>query len=245
MIKEVLKRATRKLGLYVASTGRLGIDVELDLARLTLQDPIATVFDVGANFGQTACRFAEAFPGASIFSFEPVPSSFVRLVAATRENRRIRPFNLALGEVPGTARIMFADSAGRNSFVRVPSVLGGMDVQIDTVDHVAAQYSVERIDLLKLDVEGYELQALRGARQLISQQRIRYVFAECVLSPNPEMPHTSFFVLHQFLDQAGFCFVSYYAESFNLRLGCAHGNVLYAQRSILPKTAVGRVRNIY
>jgi hypothetical protein len=50
--------------------------------------------------------------------------------------------------------------------------------------------------------------------------------------------------LHRVLDEAGFCFVNYYAEAFNLRLGCAQGNVLYALRSTLPRHAAGGVRNI-
>ncbi len=60
------------------------------------------------------------------------------------------------------------------------------------------------------------------------------------------MPHTSFFDLHRMLDEAGFCFVTYYAEGFNLRLGCAlEQRGLYALRSTLPRHAPGRVRNIY
>ena len=58
------------------------------------------------------------------------------------------------------------------------------------------------------------------------------------------MPHISFFDLNQVLEKAGFCFVNYYAEAFNLRLGCAQGNVLYALRSKLPKHVEGHVKNI-
>jgi FkbM family methyltransferase len=244
MIKGIMKDGARRLGLFVASADRLGIDLELDLARLTTDRPVRTIFDVGGNFGQTALLFASAFPTATIFSFEPVPASFERLIRSTEHNERIKPFNLAMGDAAGTVTMHLTDSAGSNSIVSVGSATGAVDVSIDTIDTFANRHTTGTIDLLKIDVEGYELQVLRGASQRLSEGRIRFVFAECVLSPNSEMPHTSFFDLHRVLDQAGFCFFKYYAEGFNLRLGCAQGNVLYALRSALPRQAPGRVRNI-
>jgi len=244
MIKDIMKGGARRLGLYLASADRLGIDVDLDLARLTTDQPVRTIFDVGGNFGQTALRFASAFPMATILSFEPVLSSFERLIRSTGHIDRIKPFNLAMGDAAGTVTMHLTDSAGSNSIVGVGSATGTVDVSIDTVDAFANRHTTGTIDLLKIDVEGYELQVLRGASQRLSDGRIRFVFAECVFSPNSEMPHTSFFDLHRVLDEAGFCFVNYYAEGFNLRLGCAQGNALYALRSTLPRHAPGRVRNI-
>jgi FkbM family methyltransferase len=245
VIKGIMKSGARRLGLYVASAGRLGIDLDLDLARLTVDQPVRTIFDVGGNFGQTALRFASAFPMATIFSFEPVPTSFEHLIRSTKHNERIRPFNLAMGDAAGTVMMHLTDSAGSNSIVRVGSGIGAVGVSIDTIDGFASRQKTGMIDLLKIDVEGYELQVLRGASQRLSEGRVRFVFAECVFSPNSEMPHTSFFDLHRVLDDAGFCFVNYYAEGFNLRLGCAQGNVLYALRSTLPRNAPGRVRNVF
>jgi FkbM family methyltransferase len=244
MIKDMMKSGARRFGLHFGSTGRLGLDVELDLARLTADQPVRTIFDVGGNFGQTARRFASAFPMATIFSFEPVPTSFDRLIQSTRHHERIKAFNLAMGDEAGTATMHLTDSAGSNSIVRVGSATGAVDVSVDTVDAFADRQTTGTIDLLKIDVEGYELQVLMGASRRLREGRIRFVFAECVFSPNSEMPHTSFFDLHRVLDGAGLCFVNYYAEAFNLRLGCAQGNVLYALRSTLPGRAPGRVRNI-
>ncbi|MGH9913837.1 MAG: FkbM family methyltransferase, partial [Pyrinomonadaceae bacterium] len=244
MIKQSLKSGARKLGINLTNTERLGVDLELDLARFAAGIPIATIFDVGGNFGQTATRFALAFPTATIFTFEPVPTSFERLVKAVEHNDRIKAFNIALGETAGSVSMNLTHHAGSNSILENPSAIGKIDVQSDTVDSVAHQNGVETIDLLKIDVEGYELQVLKGAGKLLSEGRIRFVFAECVFSPDTEAPHTSFFDLHQALDRVGFCFVTYYAQSFGLRLGCALGNVLYALRSTLPEHAQGSLRNI-
>ena len=244
MIKALLRRAARRLGFTVRDVDRLGVDVETDLARLTAGNPIRTVFDAGGNFGQSALGYAAAFPEATIFTFEPFPESFVRLRAAVARRERIRAFNVALGAAPGTAPLNVTPSAGNNSLLPTPTATARVEVPVDTVDAVAAAQGVVAIDLLKMDVEGSELQVLDGAAGLLRAGRIRFVLAECVFAPDPDWPLTSFFDLHARLESAGFCFVASYAESFVLRHGSALSNVLWALRSRLPVAAPGRVRTI-
>lgn len=243
-IKGYLKNTARALGIYLASIERLGIDLELDLARLTKGDPLMTIFDIGGNFGQTTCRFASAFPDATIFTFEPVPTSFERLLKATKDKTRVKAFNIALGDSSGIVQMNLTHDAALNSIMNVQSSQSKVEVQIERLDKIANNCDITMIDLLKIDVEGYEPKVLEGAEQFLKEGRIRFVYAECIFSPNAEMPHMSFFDLNQVLEKAGFCFVNYYAESFNLRLGCAQGNVLYALRSKLPKHIQGHVKNI-
>jgi len=244
VLKNLLKDLAQKAGVYVASTERFGIDVELDLIRLTATNPLKTIFDVGANFGQTAQRFSGQFPNAAIFSFEPVSTSFVRLQETVKPLAKVKAFNIGIGDEPGSATINLHLNAGSNSLRPAPGAKGTEEITIDTLDHFSASHGTDTIDLLKIDVEGFELPVLRGASILLSQGRIRYVYTECEFSPNPDTPHTSFFDLHATLSKAGFCFINYYAESFSLIHGSAMGNVLYALRSELPVTVPGNVRNI-
>jgi FkbM family methyltransferase len=245
MIKKQINRLLGQAGFHVVNKGHLGIDVELDLARLTANDPIRTIFDVGANVGQSARRFVQAFPEAQIYSFEPVPSTFEVLAHSTRNLGRVKAFNLALGDAPGTATMNIHSDPLLNSIGFLPAAGGNTQVQVETVDRFADQHAVRDIDLLKIDVEGYELQVLGGATQRLSTGMIRYIYAECTMSPNPEAPHISFFDLHALLDNAEFCFVGYYADCFALKLGAATGNALYALRSRLPVQVQGPLRNIF
>src|SRR5213078_2917150 len=87
-----LKALLNRLGYTIVSVDHLGVDVELDLARLSAGQAIATVFDVGGNFGQSALRFAAAFPKARVFTFEPVADSYQRLQRAASGNDRIVAF---------------------------------------------------------------------------------------------------------------------------------------------------------
>src|SRR5882724_7721970 len=73
----------------------IGIDVTYDIRRLF--GPVSVILDVGANQGQTALQFARGFPGARIYSFEPVPGTFSRLKANTAGTSAIRCFPVGLG----------------------------------------------------------------------------------------------------------------------------------------------------
>lgn len=240
-----LKSFLRRHGINVCGTDHLGVDVEVDLQRLTAAEPLRTIFDVGGNFGQSALRFSRAFPQARIFTFEPVPDSFRKLVANIAGRGGIEAFNHGFGDVPGSFKIQIQPNAGGNTLIGSKSPLGSVEIRLETLDAFASENGIELIDLLKIDVEGYELQVLRGAAGLLKRGAVRHVYAECVFAPDPVFSHTDFFELHRMLTALGFCFVASYTESFRLAGGCAMGNVLYALKSRLPVSAPGRVKNIF
>ena len=83
----ILRRLVeRRRGTHTVSEPRLphGQDVVADLWRRAPDLAVSIIFDVGANEGQSALRFAKAFPGARIVSFEPFQSTFARLEANIR-----------------------------------------------------------------------------------------------------------------------------------------------------------------
>lgn len=240
-----LKSFLRRHGVNICGTDHLGVDVEVDLQRLTATEPLRTIFDVGGNFGQSALRFSRAFPQARILTFEPVPDSFRKLQRNIAGRGGIEAFNHGFGDMPGSFEIQIQPNAGGNTLIGSKSPLGSVKIRLETIDAFAAEKRIESIDLLKIDVEGYELQVLRGAAGMLARGAVRHVYAECVFAPDPVFSHTDFFELHRMLTGLGFCFVASYAESFRLAGGCAMGNVLYALKSRLPASAPGRVKNIF
>lgn len=240
-----LKSFLRRGGVNVCSTDRLGVDVEVDLARLEKEEPLQTIFDVGANFGQSAIKFARAFPRATVLSFEPVPDSFRELKVRTAERRNIQVHNIGFGDEAGLFDMQIqADSQG-NSLASKSSSRCSIEVRLETVDAFANNNEIDQIDLLKIDVEGFELQVLKGAAGMLRAGAVRHIFAECVFAPDSDYPHTDFFDLHRVLSEFGFCIVAIYGQSFRLADGCALGNVLFSLRSRLPSVALGKIRNIY
>lgn len=240
-----LKSFLRRHGVNFCGIDHLGVDVEVDLQRLTSSDPLRMIFDVGGNFGQTALRFSRAFPKARIFTFEPVPESFRRLEANIAGRPSIQGFQHGFGDVSGSFQIQLQSNPGSNTLLGPQSSMGSLEIRLETIDSFVAEHGITEIDLLKIDVEGYELEVLKGAFATLGRGAVRYVYAECVFAPDLIYPHTDFFEMHRVLTKWGFHFVTCYTESFRLSDGCALCNTLYALKSKLPDTAVGKIRNIY
>jgi FkbM family methyltransferase len=240
-----LKSFLRRRGINFCGVDHLGVDVEVDLQRLTASEPLRTIFDVGGNFGQSALRFSRAFPVARIFTFEPVPESFRKLEANIAGRRSITAFQHGFGDVAGSFQIQIQPNPGGNTLIGPCSSMGAVEIRLETLDSFVADHGIAQIDLLKIDVEGFELEVLKGASATLDRGAVRYIYAECVFAPDTIESHTDFFEMHRLLSQRGFSFVACYTESFRLSDGCALCNTLYAFKAKLPSAASGRIKNIY
>ena len=145
----------------------------------------AVIFDVGANSGQYAAIARQAFPQAHITSFEPNPAAFAKLVAAA-ERLGVTAIAMGCGSSPGRME-MFDRSAdaGTPFATLVPGVLeqAGMnperfEVELTTIDQFCQDHRIDRIDLLKIDVEGYEKSVLEGASGMLARRAVRAVQLE-------------------------------------------------------------------
>jgi len=129
--------------------------------------------DVGANIGLMSL-LASSLVGESgaVYSFEPVTTTFNLLNKNITLNQidNIQTMNFGLGSAPGTALIFEVDheNRGMSSFVeRKVNNDKGTEVSINTLDSFLVSKEVENVRLLKIDVEGWELEVLKGAQELI------------------------------------------------------------------------------
>jgi FkbM family methyltransferase len=156
-----------------------GTDLAADINRSFGRENIRTVFDVGANVGQSALEYWEIFPRATIYSFEPIRATYDKLRAATRAYPRIQAFQCAMSARKGTGKIYVA-SDSRKSSIHHPRG-GDQTEQIDlvTLDEFTSGAAIPKIDFLKIDTEGHEFDVLQGATSLLQTQRIRLLMLEC------------------------------------------------------------------
>jgi len=101
-MKRKVKNAVRMLfhhfGYDLLSFKHLwGVRCWHDMRRLLGSASVQTVFDVGANVGQTALVLAREYREADVFAFEPVPSTYQQLLRNTKQVSSIRCFNIGLG----------------------------------------------------------------------------------------------------------------------------------------------------
>lgn len=182
--KRLQEKVSRTTGgrLHIFEAAKHGISDVEDLRRATGR--VGTIIDVGANTGQSAIRFRAAFPHARIISIEPVRETFDELKRRT-EGLDIESYRLALGAEPGLETIYLTPFSTTNSIVKPPDdeVRGVEEVEMTTLDHLMEMCRVETIDLLKIDVEGFDLQVLHGGQAALSSGRIRFVLTEVGLNP--------------------------------------------------------------
>jgi FkbM family methyltransferase len=148
--------------------------------------PGMVVFDVGANIGELSLLFSRFVgPTGSVHSFEANTETFARLNAiielADRHNIRLN--NLAVSDHVGLSKLHVYDGdySAWTSLSDRPLKNYGLDVtplrhedvRTTTIDQYCEEHGIEKVDLLKIDVEGAEFQVLRGAEKMMRQRRIR------------------------------------------------------------------------
>lgn len=195
-------------------TQLLQIDA-IGLLAETLGDTWGVIIDGGANVGETTAGLRQRFPHAHIHAFEPVGEAFDQLRTRAEElGGAVAAHRLAIGEYDGEADIRVNQNLWTCSLL--PASERGLTyhgdwcetvrterVRVTRIDTWARSHGVDTIELLKLDLQGVEAAALRGAGDLL--RRTKAVYAEAQLIPEYEGAST-FAEIDQVLRNAGLGF---------------------------------------
>lgn len=172
--------------------------VEDSLGELMLQYPSLVaggdVIDVGANVGYSATLFARYLtPGTRVWALEPEERNCQRLRGHARRlglSDRIEILQTLVGAAAGNAELWVdplnpaghrtVTETARATFAGVADPTGGRSVQVPmiSVDALVDQQKIERVSLIKIDVEGYEYEVCRGLEQTLARFPKAAVIAE-------------------------------------------------------------------
>jgi FkbM family methyltransferase len=181
-------RAT-KLGRLAQHPGywrsaRQGVVASVEHHAVPFSDDIRTVFDVGASRGQFALFAVERFPKAQVTCFEPLPESRAALASVLDGRVEVRP--VAVGAAPGTAELQVSaqdDSSsllpiGSRQIAEFPGTARASTLEVPVVALEAEiGPATPGPRLLKIDVQGLELEVLKGAGRALDL--IDEAFIEC------------------------------------------------------------------
>ena len=146
-----------------------------------------TVVDIGANRGHFALVARHCLPQAWVISFEPLPAAAAKFRAVFAGDDRVTLHEAAIGPVPGNATIHVSRLDDSSSLFPITAtqvdLFPGTEEVATAVVRVAPlrdfvlAADIQAPALLKLDVQGFELEALRGCEELLGH--FVYVYAEC------------------------------------------------------------------
>lgn len=138
---------------------------------------VRVVFDVGANCGATTVFFARHHPDAVVHSFEPARGSvaLLRRNTSALPNVEVHPIGLHSEDMEVPLYFGAGDAGMASILQRDVNVERSEPVQIRAAGPWALEHDIERIDILKVDVEGCEVPVLRSLEGLLPTVKVLYV----------------------------------------------------------------------
>lgn len=131
--------------------------------------------DLGANIGLTTIALANICKEGKIVAIEPIPNTFNLLKKNILHSgaTNIEEYNFAVGNKEGTSIMQGSNSFLAGSFIADSYPLSTQEftvkVPVRTLDNVFDSFKMDRLDFIKIDVEGYELFVLEGAKKILNQ----------------------------------------------------------------------------
>ena len=142
------------------------------------------IFDVGSNNGEYALQINQSFAKLKprIYCFEPSTETYDALQANVSDIENIIPFNFGFSNEPSTAQLYsYSGNTGLSSVYNRDlnayghQSLSSQMISLKTIDTFCDEEEIDEILFLKLDIEGNELNALKGASNMLSSRKIEII----------------------------------------------------------------------
>ncbi len=242
-IKSYAKEIFKLVGLDVQFTkSRDALGVQTSILSGFVVD---TVVDAGAHLGEWTAKYRGAFPNAKIYGFEPFPETAIKYADRFNGESLVKPVRAALADSDGTSTLHVNALAATNSLLPADihaskllpdsnwvTNIGKIDVRVLTLDSFTREESIDRINILKMDIQGGELAAIRGATKLLADKRIDLIYTELMVGPHYK-GQSKYFEVCSVLDQFDYTLYSLHNQCINCRgrLGWLDG--IFVRRSLI------------
>lgn len=141
------------------------------------------VLEAGARFGKDTKRMSALWPQGHIHTFEPVPALFNQLKELTKELKNVTCYNMAIADIDGSLplHVSGGQSDACSSLLTPNTCIQERPlitfeqtilVPVTTIDTWAKEQHIDHLDFLWLDLQGAELRALKGAKQILKTVQV-------------------------------------------------------------------------
>jgi FkbM family methyltransferase len=223
---------------------KLDKDVDLrdafgEQVRLLKDSSVRVIFDVGAADGRTSIHYHEIFPEARIHAFEPFGQHLKKLRLVAQKNPKIQVHEVAASNANGSATFYCTSGEYSNSlcvpndntgsqFDKHLKVKDVIQVTTRTIDSICQESGIDKIDILKMDIQGAELHALKGAEKLLQDKKVRLIYTEVSFMPIYS-DGVLFYQLSDYLAKFGYELFNIYDIKHNQK-----GRLAWADAIFLP-----------
>jgi len=175
-VESVRRRRLARLKRTAGADLGLGHIDSLELLEMLVPRP-AVIYDIGANRGTWTLLAKSVFPASEVHAFEPLEEHCRQFEAAAASLPGVRLHRVALGSKPGDAAMnvaSFSDASSLLEPARASAAEFGVTktstatVQVHRLDEYRRDLALPPPDLIKLDVQGFELEALAGGEEALA-----------------------------------------------------------------------------
>ncbi len=203
------------------------------------------IIDAGASNGRISRRFLRWFPDAKVYAFEPNPAYYNDLTEYAKSDARFCPQFLALSDCKGSFELNITSSRGNVSLLKPAKHLKDYDpdgsvinktetVEVVTIDDWVRENSSPSIELLKFDIQGNELKALKGADRTL-REKVLLIYTEvCFNSLYDE--GAIFSQIDILLREYGFELYDFYGPKYSSDGVLLWANAIFIHRQRIEKT---------
>jgi FkbM family methyltransferase len=187
-MKQFIKSILLRFGMQLNFTKNLWYKDAYKILQNFNGNKKPVIFDVGGSDGSTIIDFKKIFPESTIFSFEPYPEAYINLEKLTSTFSDVHTFPIALSDIETPTTFYVNKSKATNSLFKPKFTDSFIDnhavpeneiqIQQKTMDSFVLENNIAIIDILKMDVQGGELKILHGAKNALTQKKIRFILSE-------------------------------------------------------------------
>jgi FkbM family methyltransferase len=198
------------------------------------------IFDCGANIGFVSYQFYKKFGTSKIHSFEPHVEVFDQMVKTLKDESANFVFNNAgISDVSGNLAFYKNNKSVTSSFLEpndfhLSNMAGKyqkIDVPILSIQEYCTKNNISEIEILKLDIEGFELKALQGCKDLLANQKIDFVYAEVNFVPTyKDQPLLEDIILY--MRQNNYYPYNFYGVNENIQRQVSVTNILFISNKV-------------
>lgn len=234
-MKKIVKKIFNSIGLDIK---RLNPELKNNLSfdeiyQIKIKDN-CTIFDIGANKGQSIERFRKIFPNSIIHSFEPNKAEFEIINKKYQNDKKIIINNIAIGDKIEKKNFFITALSGTSSFNKLnlntqwikkrssqynTSIEGYtkkvVEVDVLTLDQYCKNNSIDNIDIVKIDTQGYEDKILGGSSEILEKNIVKMIELEVMFDDVYER-HLSFSDIEKYLLPYNFRFSAITTANNNL-----------------------------